>query len=71
MLSLLLKINIKLLYSLIDKNKIIFTYYFITNNNISSHLIARYIGLKLRRGFTVKKTLNPLKRELIRVAKKG
>lgn len=48
-----------------------FAYFFISNHNVSAPFIARYIILKLKRGFTVTRTLKPLKRELIRVSKES
>jgi hypothetical protein len=45
-----------------------FTYSFISNNNVTAPFLARYIVLKVKRGFTIVKTLNPLRRELSRVA---
>lgn len=48
-----------------------FIYYFLSNDNITAFFLARYIVLKLKKGFNVIKTLNPLRRELIRVSKKS
>lgn len=66
-----MKTNINLLCNFIKNTSIFFKYYFITNNNVTIQLIARYIVLKLKKGFSVMKILNPLKRELVRVSKKG
>jgi len=71
MITEFLKINISLLDTNVQKDDMIFTYYFITNDTVSSQLIARYICLKFKRGFTTRRVLGPLKRELVRVAKKG
>ena len=52
-------------------NNIILYYSFINNNNVTAIFLAHYIVLKLKKGFSVVKTLNPLKRELVRVSKKS
>ena len=75
-LNIFLKIGLSIIHNSnslnkIDFNQLILLYYFISNNNVTAPFLARYIVLKLKRGFTVVKTLNPLKRELIRVSKKS
>lgn len=56
----------------IDKlNNIKFQYIFLSNFNITAQFLARYIVLKLKRGFSVVKTLNPLRKELSRVSIKS
>lgn len=47
------------------------TYYFLSNDSVTAQFLSRYIVLKLKKGFTIIKILNPLKRELIRVSKKS
>ena len=49
-------------------NIINFQYVFLSNFNVTAQFLARYIVLKLKRGFTIVKTLNPLKKELCRVS---
>lgn len=68
MFSNFLKKNIQIIFPKLKKNNIYFTYFFIANNNVSSQLISRYIALKLKKGFILRKIVNPLKWELIRVA---
>lgn len=65
------KANITLLDTNMRRENITFNYYFITNDTVSSQLISRYICMKFKRGFTVRRILGPLKRELVRVAKRG
>jgi hypothetical protein len=50
-------------------NQIIFIYYFMSNQNVTTHLISRYIGIRLQKNFTLLKTLNPLRRELKKLYK--
>jgi hypothetical protein len=49
-------------------NNIKFQYNFLSNLNITSQFLARYIILKIKKGFTIVKALNPLRKELGRVA---
>lgn len=52
-----------------DKDTISIAYYMITNNTVTSQLIASYIALKLSRNVYIKKILTPLKFELARVSR--
>jgi len=51
----------------IEINNVFFIYYFMSNKNVTTHLISKYIGVRLQKNFTLLKTLNPLRRELKRV----
>lgn len=51
-----------------DKNTISIAYYMIDNANVTSRLIASYIALKLSKNVPIRRILNPLKFELIRVS---
>jgi len=51
----------------IDINNVFFIYYFMSNKNVTTHLISKYIGVRLQKNFTLLKTLNPLRKELKRV----
>jgi hypothetical protein len=62
---------LSILSSNLQKDNIVFNYFFISNDTVSSQLVARYVCLKFKRGFTVRRVIGPLKRELVRVAKKG
>lgn len=75
-LNIFLKLGLSIIHNASSLNKIEFGqmtlfYFFISNNNVTAPFLARYIVLKLKRGFSVVKTLNPLKRELVRVSKKS
>lgn len=75
-LNIFLKLGLSIIHNASSLNKIEFGqmtlfYFFISNNNVTALFLARYIVLKLKRGFSVVKTLNPLKRELVRVSKKS
>lgn len=52
-----------------EVNKVTFLYYFMSNLNVTTHLISRYIGIRLQKNFTLLKTLNPLRRELKKLYK--
>jgi hypothetical protein len=62
---------LSILDSNLQKDNIVFNYFFISNDTVSSQLVARYVCLKFKRGFSVRRVIGPLKRELVRVAKKG
>lgn len=64
-----LKHMITVLCRKIKYDNIFFVYFFMTNQNVTSQLISRYIALKLKKNFSVLKVLNPLKRELNRLSR--
>ena len=43
-------------------------FFLITNENITANFLARYFAKKLRRGFTIKNLVLPVKRELLRLS---
>jgi hypothetical protein len=55
---------------LTSMNKYTFKFCFITNNSINARFLARYIGLKLKRKFPLFTVINPLKKELKKLATK-
>jgi hypothetical protein len=71
LVSMYIKYIITILCNKIQFNNIFLIYYFMTNKNVTSQLISRYIALKLKKNFTLIKTLNPLRRELKRLSKGG
>ena len=63
---------IKSLFNLIN-NRIkvkdtFFYFYFMSNNNITSKLLSRYLAIKLKRNFNVFFAVSPIKRELLRLS---
>lgn len=63
-----LKRSIKLLYNAITVKNLFIYLIFLTNETITTPLISRYIALKLLKGFTIKKIIYPLKKELTRLS---
>lgn len=66
-----LKLGINQLCSIIKPKNIYFYFYFLTNQNVTSQLIARYLSQKFKKGFSLKKIIYPLKGELRRVSLRG
>jgi hypothetical protein len=60
--------QITLLLSNIEK--VDFKFCFISNNSVNARFLARYIGLKLRKKFPLFSVINPLKKELKKLAYK-
>jgi hypothetical protein len=71
LIGIFLKLGINLLCNKIKPKNIYFYFYFITNQNVTSQLIARYLAQKFKKGFSLKKIIYPLKGELRRVSLRG
>lgn len=64
-ISVFFKFSFNIIFSnKINYDQLEFFYYFISNKNVTSYLISRYIAVKLQKNFSLLKTLNPLRKEL-------
>jgi hypothetical protein len=59
-----------ILYLFMNMKNFKFKFCFITNNSVNAKFLTRYMGLKLKRKFPLFFVVNPLKKELRKLAKK-